>query len=177
MNNTVVAWLLGAVALSWAIGAYNRLVRLRAKGLFAFSDIEQLMGQKMALISTNFLEDALVIDDAPEAWHRLLAIAKSASTALKIAHSQPLNSAATSGLKDSIEAMGLYWRQLLDMPPDLVGSFLPSNFQTQWAHLAFQVERARSDFNLSVINYNEAKNQFPANLLAKIFGFKSAEPI
>jgi hypothetical protein len=47
----------------------------------------------------------------------------------------------------------------------------------QWEQLAFQVDRARSDFNLSVINYNEARNQFPANVLAKIFGFKPAEPV
>lgn len=177
MNNTFVAWILGAVALSWAMGAYNRLVRLRAKGLLAFSDLEQMLGQQMTLISTNFLEDALVIDDAPEAWHRLLASAKAVNTALKIAHSQPLNGASTSGLKDGMEAMGLYWRQLVDLPPDLAGSFLPPSFQIQWEQLAFQVDRARSDFNLSVINYNEARNQFPANVLVKIFGFKPAEPV
>ncbi|MBV5345415.1 MAG: LemA family protein [Rhodoferax sp.] len=46
-----------------------------------------------------------------------------------------------------------------------------------WEQLAFEVERARSDFNQTVTNYNEAKNQFPATVLAKIFGFKSAQPI
>ena len=177
MDNSFVAWFLGAVVFSWAMGAYNRLVRLRAKGLLAFSDLEQILGQQMALISVNFLEDAMVIDDAPEDWHHLLASARAMSSALKIAHTQPLNSVANSGLKDSIEAMGLYWRQLANLPPDLAGSFLPPSFQLQWEQLAFQVDRARAEFNQSVINYNEAKDQFPANLLAKIFGFKSAQPV
>ncbi len=177
MDNSFVAWFFGAVVLSWAMGAYNRLVRLRAKGLLAFSDLEQILGQQMTLISTNFLEDALVIDDAPEDWHHLLASVRAVSTALKIAHAQPLNKAATSGLKDGIEGIGLYWRQLVDLPPDLAGSFLPPSFQLQWEQLAFQVDRARTEFNQSVVNYNVAKDQFPANLLAKIFGFKSAQPV
>ena len=177
MDNSFVAWFFGAVVLSWAMGAYNRLVRLRAKGLLAFSDLEQILGQQMTLISTNFLEDALVIDDAPEDWHHLLASVRAVSTALKIAHAQPLNKAATSGLKDGIEGIGLYWRQLVDLQPDLAGSFLPPSFQLQWEQLAFQVDRARTEFNQSVVNYNVAKDQFPANLLAKIFGFKSAQPV
>jgi LemA protein len=152
LNNSFVAWVIGAVVLSWAMGAYNRLVRLRAKGLLAFSDLEQKLGQQVTLISTNFLEDAMVIDDAPEDWHHLLASARGMSTALKIAHSQPLNSAANSGLKDGIEAMGLFWRQLVDLPPDLAGSFLPPSFQLQWEQLALQVDRARAEFNQSVIN-------------------------
>ncbi len=177
MDNSFVAWFLGAVVLSWAMGAYNRLVRLRAKGLLAFSDLEQILGQQLALISTNFLEDAVVIDDAPEDWHHLLASTRVVSTALKVAHAQPLNGAATSGLKDGMEAMGLYWRQLVNLPPDLAGSFLPPSFQLQWEQLAFQVDRAKFEFNQSLINYNEAKDQFPANLLAKIFGFQSAQPV
>jgi LemA protein len=66
---------------------------------------------------------------------------------------------------------------LVALPPTTVDLFLPPSFQLQWAQFDSQVERARSDFNESVINYNEAKNQFPANMLAKIFGFKSAQPV
>ena len=177
MNNTFVAWLLGAVALSWAMGAYNRLVRLRAKGLLAFSDLELTLGRQIALISAHFPEDPAEVDDAPADWHRLLASAKAVNAALKVARLQPLMAVATRGLKEGFVAMSHDWRQLVNLPPDLAGSFLPPSFQLQWEQLAFEVERARSDFNQTVTNYNEAMNQFPATVLAKIFGFKSAQPI
>jgi LemA protein len=172
-----VAWFVVAVSLSWATGAYNRLVRLRAKGLLAFAVLEQTLHQQMSLISTNFLEDALVMDDAPQEWHDLLACTRSVNAAVKVAHLQPLNSEAASDLKSGVEDMGLHWRQLVSLPPDLAGSFLPLRFQLEWEQLAFQVASARSDFNQSVINYNEARDQFPANVLANIFGFKTAQPV
>jgi LemA protein len=177
VDNSFVAWFLAALVLSWAMGAYNRLVRLRAKGLSAFAELEQVLRKQMALISIHFLEDAVVAGEAPEVWHRLLVSTKSVVTALKVAHSQPLNEVATRGLKEGIEASVLCWQQWVALPPNVVDSFLPPGFQLQWAQLESQVERARSEFNQSVLDYNEAKNQFPANVLAKIFGFKSAQPI
>lgn len=177
MNNSFLAWFVIAVVLSWAMGAYNRLVRLRAKGLLAFSVLEQSLGQQIQLIADNFQEETLRVEDAPKDWQGLLESSSAVNAALKIAHSQPFNSPAATVLKDGIESMTHYWRLLVTLPPDLAGSFLPPSFQVQWEQLTFQVERARSEFNQSVINYNEAKNQFPANLLAKIFGFKPAQPV
>ncbi len=177
MDNSFVAWFLAALVLSWAMGAYNRLVRLRAKGLLAFSVLEQALLKQMMLVSSHVLEEAVATVEVPEEGLRLLERSKSVVAALKVAHSQPLNRAASSGLSESLAATGLCWQQLVALPPAVVDSFLPPSFQLQWAQFDIQVERARSDFNQSVINYNEAKNQFPANMLAKIFGFKSALPV
>jgi LemA protein len=177
VDNSFVAWFLAALVLSWAMGAYNRLVRLRAKGISAFAELEQMLRKQTALISSHFLEDAVVASEAPEVWHVLLASTKSVVAALKVAHSQPLNEGATSGLKEGVEASVLCWQQLVALPPNVVDSFLPPGFQLQWAQFDIQIERARSEFNQSVLDYNEAKNQFPANVLARIFAFKSAQPI
>lgn len=177
MDNSFVAWFLAALVLSWAMGAYNRLVRLRAKGLSAFSLLEQALLKQMLLVSSHVLEEAVATVEAPEEVQRLLASSKSVVAALKVAHSHPLNCAASSGLSDTLVATALCWQQLAALAPTVVESFLPPSFQLQWAQFDSQVERARSDFNQAVINYNEAKNQFPANMLAKIFGFKSALPI
>ncbi len=177
MDNSFVAWFLAALVLSWAMGAYNRLVRLRAKGLLAFSVLEQALLKQMMLVSSHVLEEAVATAETPEEGQRLLVSSKSVVAALKVAHSQPLNRAASSGLRESLAATIVCWQQLVALPPAVVDSFLPPSFQLQWAQFENQVERARSEFNQSVLDYNEAKNQFPANVLAKIFGFKSAQPI
>jgi LemA protein len=177
VDNSFVAWFLAALVLSWAMGAYNRLVRLRAKGLLAFSVLEQALLKQMMLVSSHVLEEAVATAETPEEGQRLLVSSKSVVAALKVAHSQPLNRAASSGLRESLAATIVCWQQLVALPPAVVDSFLPPSFQLQWAQFENQVERARSEFNQSVLDYNEAKNQFPANVLAKIFGFKSAQPI
>ena len=80
-------------------------------------------------------------------------------------------------LKTAFETFCMSWSRLQNLPPDLAGSALPGALQSQWEQLAFQIEMARTEFNRAVVNYNEAINQFPALLLAWIFGFKSAQPI
>jgi hypothetical protein len=53
MSNSVTFWLLLAVLGFWAMGAYNRLVRLRSQGLQAFASLEVLFNQFILLVKTN----------------------------------------------------------------------------------------------------------------------------
>ena len=49
-----MVWSLAALLLFWAIGAYNRLVRLRAQAIAAFATLEQTMVGLPLLIEANF---------------------------------------------------------------------------------------------------------------------------
>ena len=55
---------------------------------------------------------------------------------------------------------------------DLAGPRLPDDRHARRAQLAQQTQAATEQFNQAVIRYNEAIAQFPAVLLAWLFGFK-----
>ena len=49
-----------------------------------------------------------------------------------------------------------------------------SVWQVRWEEHAVQNEQAIRVFNEAVVQYNAAIAQFPASLLARVFGFKAA---
>ena len=186
MSDSVMVWLAIAVLLFWAMGAYNRLVRLRSQAILAFAALEGLFNQYLLMVKTNLpLAEALQMPQASDqdqdlalvAWRGLAAAADQFSASLKIAHAQPLNGPRIKALQTALETLSLSWCRLRDLPPDLAGSAMPINLQTQWELLALQVDIARTEFNRRIDNYNEAIHQFPALLLAWVFGFKPAQPI
>lgn len=186
MSDSVMVWFAVALFLFWAMGAYNRLVRLRSQGIIAFATLEGLCQQHVLLVKANCpAADVAEDPEHPEraqdaalaAWAALAAAAEQFSASLRVAHAQPLNGPIMRALGTAHETLGLSWRRLRDLPPDLAGSALPGTLQSQWEHVAVQVELARTEFNRLVLNYNEAIRQFPALLLAWVFGFKAAQPI
>jgi LemA protein len=178
-------WLLVAVLLFWAMGAHNRLMRLRSQGLVAFATLEALLNQYMLLVRENFpAVDADLAaragpgkDPGVAAWAALVAATDQFRASLKVARTQPLNGPTTSALSTALETLRRSWSRLRNLPPDLAGSALPQTLLTQWEQLSFQADVARNNFNKAVSNYNDAIRQFPAILLAGVLGFRPAQPI
>lgn len=52
-----------------------------------------------------------------------------------------------------------------------------SVWQVRWEEHAVQNEQAIRVFNEAVVQYNSAIAQFPASLLAWVFGFKAARAL
>jgi len=185
MSDSVVVWFAIAVLLFWWMGAYNRLMRLRSQGLLAFATLEGLLNQHVWLVKTNLPVEVVASvpdsgqghDASADAWAGLAAAAEQFNASLKVAHAQPLNGPTMGALRTAFETLCLSWARLRDLPPDLAGPALPGTLQSQWEHVATQVEVARIEFNQRVVNYNEAIAQFPALLLASVSGFKPAQPI
>lgn len=186
MSDSLMLWFAIAVLLFWSMGAYNRLVRLRSQGLVAFAALEGLLNQYVALVKTNF-PDACVADSGSDAgqaqdafsaaWTGLAAATEQFNASLKVVHAQPLKGPTMRALGTALETMCLSWSRLQNLPADLAGPALPASLQSQWEQVASQVDLARTEFNGRVVNYNEAIAQFPALLLAWVFGFKPAQPI
>jgi LemA protein len=166
MSSSVFLWIGVAVLLFWAVGAYNRLVRLRSQGLTAFAVLEGLVNQFVPMASPEVTDSAA-----------LVAAADQCRVALKMCRSQPLNGATISALTIAYETMCLSWSRQRARTPEPSSLAQPEIVPLQWEQLVVQAELARADFNKAVARYNAAVTQFPAALLARLFGFRPAQPM
>lgn len=186
MSDFVILWIVLAVLLFWSIGAYNRLVRLRAQAIAAFAAIDEQFKQYITLVQTHLhLISAPSLHGAPGpgvaeipmAWAGLGGAAAQFEASLKEARAQPLDALAMSALEAAHEIFCVSWARVQNEPHDLAGSPLPDTLQLQWDRISLHASKARLEFNRPVTVYNAAIVQFPARLLAWLFGFKPAKSI
>ncbi|HNE60192.1 MAG TPA: LemA family protein [Ottowia sp.] len=176
-------WIAAALLLFWGIGAYNRLVRLRAAVARAFAALDEQLVRQLVWIQGG-LPEALrdgphttpgeLNDEVTAAWGRLHAASEQFAVALAQARAQPLDVAAMAALVMSHEALRTAWAHALAdaVPPDAVPS--ADRLQARWMRLLHQSLPLRAAFNDAAQSYNQAIRQFPASLLAHLFGFQPA---
>lgn len=174
MSPSLVLGLALALLLFWAVGAYNRLVRLRAGAIEAFAAMAQQFGQYLALVQSGVAPQS---GSVPPALAGLAGAAGQFDVALKAARQHPLDDLTVGALVAAHEALNEAWLRLRSEPHDLAGSPLPEPLQQQWQHISLQAEAARAEFNRRVSAYNEAIGLFPARLLARLFRFRHAHVV
>jgi LemA protein len=173
MSGSVILWLAWAIALFWATGAYNRLVRLRAQVIRAFAALDEQFRDGLALVQRNFASGQDEIHGLVEG---LLGAAVQFDGSLKAARGHPLDAMRMQALTAAHEVLEQSWRRLREEPGDLAGGPLPEALLTQWQHATINIERSRAEFNQRVEAYNRGIRQFPARVLAWALGFKPAHP-
>jgi len=169
MTETWWFWLLLAVLVFWAVGAYNRLVRLRAAALGALGSLDARWQQQIGLVDV-----ALVARDSGEARaiDALRAAAQALSRQWAGVRAQPLAGLDLAELAGSRRALIDCWRQLSLDASDLAGSPWPEAIHQHWQQGISECEMLSRQFNEAVTRYNLAAAEFPAALLARIFGFQ-----
>lgn len=186
MSDSVMLGLLIAVLLFWAMGAYNRLMRLRSRAILEFVALESLFNQYLLLVQAHCPDSTSAADPhapgeggdtARDACAALAAAAQQFAASLKVAHARPLSRSRIRPLKTAYETLCMSWLRLRGLAPDLAGTVLPDGLQMKWEEVTARVEAARAEFNRQVLDYNRAIDQFPALLLAWLFAFKLAETL
>lgn len=186
MSNPLVLWGVAALLLFWSVGAYNRLVRLRseAKGAFAALETEltrqaQLVHASLpaSMIHTGLTQPGDLLDEVTELWSGLRAAATQLTTCLAAMRPRPLDPDAAAALSEARDVLTSAWIRVAQEANDLAGSSIPEPLAQQWQQLSGQSRSAAERFNEAVARYNEAIRQFPALLLAGLFGFKPARGI
>lgn len=172
MNNAVLAGGICALLLFWGVGAHNRLVRLRAMVIAAFAPLEAQYGKFPALVQTSCAAPAGDGRVTPRTG--LLGAALQFEVSLKVACAHPLDALSQRVLETAHETLHASWKRVCSEAANVPGEAMPDALQQQWAVLTLQENYAKNEFNQRVQEYNQAIHQFPANLLAWLFGFKPA---
>jgi LemA protein len=160
MSNPLVLWSIAALVLFWSVGAYNRLVRLRSNANDAFA---AMAGE--------------LLDEVTQLWSGLRAAATQVTASVAAMRPRPLRPEAAAVLSEARDVLLTAWVRVAQEANDLAGSSIPEALTQQWQQLSAQARAAAENFNQAVDRYNAAIAQFPALLLAELFGFKAARRV
>lgn len=179
MESSLVFWIVAALTLFWTVGAYNRLVRLRSDANAAFGGLDQALSRQVQLVHECLPSDegqpASQFEGGSAFWAGLQGAAAQLAVSLGSARAKPLDPERIAALGAAQEVLATAWeRAERDDAHDLAGPRLPSNVSIERAQMVRTAQTATEHFNAAVQRYNEAIAQFPAVLLAWLFGFQAA---
>ncbi len=166
----------GGLAL-WLISVYNGLVRARNAYKNAFAQIDVQLKRRHDLIP-NLVETAKgYMKHERETLEAVIAARAGAVNAQSAAAANPGDPSAMRQLADSenmlTQALGRLFA-LSENYPDLKANQNMLALQEELTSTENRVAFARQHYNDSVMNYNNRRETFPANLVAGMFGFQPA---
>ena len=185
-------WIVGALALFWFVGAYNRLMRLRTAALHAYAALDAALVRQLDFVHARLAEAEAAAAPQPPSGASLDAAASQLSTLLAKTRLRPLDTAGIAALGTAMHVLVGAWQR---MHPDAVVSFEPDGTLSRpaplngkdepfegvapiaWPEPSAAAEIARSQFNRAVAQYNTAITQFPALLVAWIMQLRPAAPL
>jgi len=161
----------------WAVVAYNALVRRRNEIANAFAQIDVQFRRRHDLIP-NLVETAKRYLQHEQATFEAVAAARSgAGRAADAVRRAPTDAAAIGALASADGALaGVLGRLMavVETYPELKADAGMRDLSEELAHTENRIAFARQAFNDAVLDYNNAAQQAPANLVAGVFGFKVA---
>jgi LemA protein len=166
-----------ALLVFWVVGAYNRLVRLRNEIGNAFAQIDVQLKRRHDLIP-NLVEVARkYLSHERETLERVTAARAQVMAATDLVKSQPHQSGPIKslGMAEGVlsGAMGSL-RAVMEDYPELKADQTLRDLSEELTHTENKVAFSRQLFNDATLDYNNAAHQFPANIVAGLFGFRTA---
>lgn len=162
----------------WGVGAYNRLVALRNRFQNAFSQIDVQLKRRYDLIP-NLVEIAKgYIKHERETLEAVIAARNQASKAVQAASARPGDVAAMGALSGAEGALTAAMGRLfavVEAYPDLKANQNMLQLSEELTSTENKVAFARQAYNDSVMGYNVARESFPSNVVAGMFGFQPAQ--
>lgn len=165
-----------AVLVFWAVGAYNRLVRLKNAVSNAFGQIDVQLKRRYDLIP-NLVEVARkYLAHEAQTLEAVIAARNHARNAEQSAAAGPLSAAGLGALASAEQALGGALGRLFAVAeayPDLKADQTMRELSEEIASTENRVGFSRQAYNDHVLAFNDASAQFPALIVARLFAFQA----
>ena len=163
-----------AVLIFWAVGAYNRLIRLKNVIANAFGQIDVQLKRRYDLVP-NLVEAARKYLQHEQSTLEAVTLARNqARIASDAVRSRPASAQAVTVLAAAEQALDGSLGRLFAVAeayPELKADQTIRELTEELTSTENKVSFARQAFNDAVLDYNNAQGQFPAVVLARLFGF------
>lgn len=178
MDMSLLLWVILATLLFWAVGMYNRLMRLRARSIEVLGVVKK-HAAACAMLVNQYVEEPsnLGSQSASSPWSGLHAKARQLEHLLAQYPPMPLQPDSVRALSTMWDALQSEWAELCKAPSDLAGSVVPSDMFDAWSAASLKVKSASGGYNQIAAQYNEAIRQYPARWVAGLMGFHLAGSI
>ncbi len=174
----VLQWGLLVVALViffWAVGAYNRLVRLRNGIANAFAQIDVQLKRRHDLIP-NLVEVARkYLAHESQTLEAVIAARNQARSAEQAAAGAPLAPGVMGTLSGAEQLLGGALGKLMAVVedyPELKADQTMRELSEELASTENRIGFARQAYNDQANEFNDAAQEFPALIVARLFNFQ-----
>jgi LemA protein len=178
-----------AVLFFWAVGAYNRLVVLRASVAKQFAAVDAQLIRVLVWLQGNLpasMRDMLSeMEEAalPEALLKnerdlkLLVILEELSESLDLARTQPLSPVVMQKVNQNRLALAAWAKAEVRAGQSGEATWFIDPLPYKFDRLKAQAWPLMDAYNQAALKYNEAVLQFPASVLAKQVNFVPAQTL
>ncbi len=173
----IVSVIVLAVLVFWSVGAYNRLVRLRNIIGNSFAQIDVQLKRRYDLIPNLVDVASKYVAHERETLEAVTAARNQAKAAADVARAHPAAAGAVTSLAMAEQVLGGAMSRLMALVeayPELKADQTLRELSEELTSTENKVAFSRQLFNDATLDYNNAAQQFPTNLMASMFGFREA---
>ena len=173
----IVTWIVLVTLALWMLAAYNRLVRVRNEIANAFAQIDVQLKRRYDLIPNLVDVARKYVQHERDTLEAVIAARNTAKSAGEAARGKPADAERIGALAGAEGALAGALRQLavvVEAYPELKADATLRELSEELGHTENRIAFARQAFNDSVLEYNNAAQQVPTNIVASVFGFKPA---
>ena len=177
-NHTLIGLIVIAALAAFVIMIYNRLISLRNRFKNAFAQIDVQLQRRHDLVP-NLVETAKAyLRHEQETLTRVMEARQQAVDATRKAAANPANGEAIRKLGHAESRLGSAlagFYAVAENYPDLKANQTLAHLMEELTSTENRVGFARQAYNDAVMHYHTSREQFPANLVAGLFGFQPTE--
>jgi LemA protein len=179
MEQTIYLWLACACFVFWCVGAYNRMVRLRARAIDVLSALEVQIRAAIAMLQMRLGNDQrpYSVNGFDECRFQLLQSLQLAEAIWGAPRKHRLSPEVQRKRKESWGQLEDAWNAWLATPPDLAGPRVPEPLRHEWETHVYKINTIKDALNRALEAYNDAVGEPPASWLAQTFGLQPCPSI